>query len=139
VIRAVGVGAAVAAAMFALIAAVAGIDGDAGDEREAASAAAATADAAGRAPTRAEIAVGRELFARMGCGSCHSLAAAGSRGQIGPDLAGIGDHTRSSLVATIVNPPEKAGFNPMPRDFGSRMSAEELDALAAFLIAARDG
>ena len=125
--RAALVGVVVAAAAFALIAVVGGIDSDDGR------------GAAQPAPARAEIAQGRELFARMACGSCHSLAAAGAQGQIGPDLAGIGERTRASLVATITNPPSDGGFAAMPRDFGSRMTAEELDALAAFLIAARDG
>lgn len=132
-IRAAGIGVLVAAAAFGLIAIVVGVD----DEDEPRGAAVTALE---RPATRAGIATGRELFARMACGSCHSLAAAGSRGQIGPDLAGIGEAaTRSSLVATIVNPPAKGGFNAMPRDFGKRMTAEELNALADFLIAARDG
>ncbi len=122
--RAALVGVIVAAAAFALIAVVGGIEGDERNEP---------------APARAEIAQGRELFARMACGSCHTLSAAGSHGQIGPDLAGIGERTRASLVATITNPPSDGGFVAMPTDFGSRMTAEELNALAAFLIAARDG
>jgi mono/diheme cytochrome c family protein len=134
VIRAAAVGALAAVVSFGLIAAVAGI------EDEGAGGSRAVTAAAEPAATRAEIASGRELFARMACGSCHSLAAAGARGRIGPDLSGVlGRHTRESLVATIRNPPSNGDFNAMPRDFGSRMTAEELDALAAFLIAARDG
>ncbi len=134
-IRAAAVGALVAVAAFGLIAAIAGIEDD-----EGAGGGGAAATAAAPAPTRAEISAGRELFARMACGSCHSLAAAGARGRIGPDLSGVlGGYTRESLVATIRNPPSNGDFNAMPRDFGSRMTAEELDALAAFLIAARDG
>jgi mono/diheme cytochrome c family protein len=133
--RAALVGVVVAAAAFALIAVVGGIEGgevDGGGR-------AASAPAAEPAPARAEIAQGRELFARMACGSCHTLATAGSHGQIGPDLAAIGERTRASLVATITNPSSDGGFTAMPTDFGSRMTAEELNALAAFLIAARDG
>jgi cytochrome c oxidase subunit 2 len=78
---------------------------------------------------------GRELFARMGCGSCHRLAAAGSEGRIGPDLdARLAGHTRASLTAKIVAPREGS---TMPADFGRRMSDGELDALVDFLLAAR--
>jgi mono/diheme cytochrome c family protein len=140
VTRVLATGAAAAAIAFGLIAAVAGIEDEAGGEGQATGGRAEDAPAAEPAPTRPEIALGRELFARMACGSCHSLAAAGARGQIGPDLSGVlGAHTRESLVATIENPPSNGDFVAMPRDFGSRMTAEELDALAAFLIAARDG
>lgn len=78
---------------------------------------------------------GPAVFAAMGCGSCHRLAAAGSSGEIGPDLdAVLGRHTAESLRAVIVDPPPSA----MPDTFGRRMSARELDALVAFLLAGRD-
>lgn len=131
--RAATIGALVAVAAFGLIAIVLGVEED--DEPGV-----GAVRAPQPAPARTEIARGRELYARMACGSCHSLAAAGSRGQIGPDLSGVlGAYTRGSLVATIRNPPSDGGFDAMPRDFGSRMTAGELDALAAFLMAARDG
>jgi mono/diheme cytochrome c family protein len=138
VIRQVAVGAVVAAAAFGVIAAVAGIEGGAGEAGEATNAPDTGARGAEPAPPEpAEIAAGRDVFARMGCGSCHALAAAGSRGIVGPDLSQrLGGHTRESVQAVILNPPADG---PMPRDFGSRMSDRELDALAAFLIAARDG
>lgn len=82
---------------------------------------------------------GRVVFARMGCGSCHTLAAAGSAGSIGPNLdERLGRHTRASLVARITSPPSDAStFNVMPTDFGRRMTARELGSLVRFLLAAR--
>jgi cytochrome c2 len=82
---------------------------------------------------------GRAVFVRMGCGSCHTLAAAGSAGSIGPNLdERLGRHTRASLIAQITAPRSDAdGFDMMPTDFGSRMSAGELDSLVRFLLAAR--
>jgi mono/diheme cytochrome c family protein len=82
---------------------------------------------------------GRAVFVRMGCGSCHTLAAAGSAGAIGPNLdERLGRHTRASLIAQITDPPSDAdGFSMMPTDFGSRMSASELDSLVRFLLEAR--
>ena len=81
---------------------------------------------------------GRAVFARMGCGSCHALAAAGSSGQIGPDLdSRLEHHTRATLIAQITSPAGGDGFSAMPDDFGSRMDARELDALVRFLLSAR--
>ena len=113
-------GLAAAAIAFAAVAAVTG-DG----EGEAVSPAAS--------PTA--VADGSELFARMGCGSCHTLAAAGAHGQIGPDLdTRLASHTRASLTAKIVDPGQAS---MMPADFGERMSDAELEALVNYLLAAR--
>jgi cytochrome c oxidase subunit 2 len=80
---------------------------------------------------------GRLVFAEMGCGSCHRLAAAGSNGQIGPVLDQVlPSHTRASLAAKIADPGQGS---IMPQDFGKRMSTEQFEALLDFLIAARDG
>ena len=78
---------------------------------------------------------GRAVFARMGCGGCHALAAASARGEIGPDLdARLPSHTAASLRAQILDPARSGGFATMPTDFGERMSGAELDALVAFLL-----
>jgi hypothetical protein len=70
----------------------------------------------------------------MGCGSCHHLSAAGSAGDIGPDLdLKLPSHTRASLSAKILVP---GVSSLMPSDFGARMSDAELDALVTFLLAA---
>jgi cytochrome c551/c552 len=85
---------------------------------------------------------GRAVFARMGCGSCHRLAAAGSEGEIGPNLdERLAYHTRASLAAKIVDPSQGLGegFSMMPDDFESRMTGDELQALVEFLLAARPG
>jgi mono/diheme cytochrome c family protein len=79
---------------------------------------------------------GLAVFTRMGCGGCHTLAAAGSTGPIGPDLdERLPSHTRESLTALILSPP--AG-SVMPEDFGERMSDAELAALVDFLLAVRE-
>jgi mono/diheme cytochrome c family protein len=99
-------------------------------DRYEATPAAANAPTAAATPGR-----GRAVFARMGCGSCHTLAAAGSHGVIGPSLdEALGNHTRASLQAKISRP----GLGSvMPQDFARRMSAADLDALVDFLAAAR--
>lgn len=83
-------------------------------------------------------AAGSSLFARMGCGGCHRLAAAGSSGGAGPALDGLlPSYDARSLRAKIVDP-YRAGtaddFPAMPQDFGARMSDRELDDLVAFLL-----
>jgi mono/diheme cytochrome c family protein len=84
-----------------------------------------------------EAAQGRLVFARLGCGSCHRLSAAGSRGGIGPSLDdALPHHTRASLLAKIRGP---GAGTIMPQDFARRMSRPQLDALVAFLLAARHG
>jgi cytochrome c551/c552 len=117
-------GLAAAALAFGAVALGVGIDGGSDNPR----ASAAPKDGSGPA-----------VFARMGCGSCHTLAAAGSMGQIGPNLdARLARHTRASLIARITAPPsDPEGFTMMPTDFASRMDARELDALVRFLLAAR--
>jgi cytochrome c2 len=94
--------------------------------------------AAPRMAARVEDDSGRAIFGRMGCGSCHTLAAAGSKGQIGPNLdERLRRHDRASLIARITAPAATESFSAMPTDFGSRMNARELDTLVRFLLAAR--
>ena len=77
---------------------------------------------------------GAAVFARLGCGSCHRLAEAGSRGGIGPDLDGrLAGHTAASLAAVITDPP---AYSMMPADYGARLSDRELEALTSWLLAA---
>jgi mono/diheme cytochrome c family protein len=121
-------------AASATFVAVAALDRDDGPGR--------AAPAAGTAPlVDATPPTGRSVFARMGCGNCHELAAANARGRIGPNLDGVlGTHTRASLRAKILDPypgGSPGDFTVMPEDFGSRMSAAELDALVSYLLAVR--
>jgi mono/diheme cytochrome c family protein len=90
---------------------------------------------AAAAPAAGDVERGRAVFAAMGCGGCHRLAAAGSQGQIGPPLdQALPNHTRESLRAKITDP---GGSSIMPGDFARRLSARDLDALIDFLLAAR--
>ena len=121
---ALGAGLAAAALAFAVVALGVGIQGDSDDP---------TATAA-----RPEQDSGRAIFTRMGCGSCHTLAAAGSTGEMGPDLdSALEHHTRATLIAQITAPASSGAFSGMPTDFASRMNARELDTLVDFLLASR--
>jgi mono/diheme cytochrome c family protein len=91
---------------------------------------------------RAGVVEGRSVFARFGCGTCHTLHAARARGPIGPNLdEALPRYDRDALAAKIVEPyPDGAPreFAQMPTDFGERMTDRELDALVAFLLAAAE-
>ncbi len=67
----------------------------------------------------------KALF-KSNCGSCHTLAKAGTSGQVGPNLTKIGLDTKS------VEAMMKAGPGVMP-DFSKSLSVAEFRAVAAFV------
>jgi mono/diheme cytochrome c family protein len=138
---AAGVAAAVVVFAAVLLATSGGGGGRAGGANSAGGGAAGSAStSAAAAPTASsphDVAAGRLVFAEMGCGSCHRLAAAGSSGPIGPVLDGVlPRHTRASLLAKIRDP---GAGSIMPGDFARRMTPAQLGALVDFLLAARSG
>jgi mono/diheme cytochrome c family protein len=128
-------GLAAAVAVFGVVALT--TDGGGRSSSERGQGAAAPAEPAAAVPVPAgAVAEGRLLFVRMGCGSCHRLAAVGSTSEFGPDLdARLPSHTRESLTRQILAP-QAPGFG-MPTDFGERMTDAELQALVSFLLATR--
>jgi cbb3-type cytochrome c oxidase subunit III len=84
---------------------------------------------------------GRELFIPK-CGSCHTLADAGTKGQIGPNLDdafrqsrtdGLGEGTIASVVrGQIAYPVEEptTGLTGMPKDI---VTGKDADAVAAYV------
>jgi cytochrome c551/c552 len=110
-------------------------------------------DADGPAGTPTEVtspagdaAAGKSIFAEQGWGSCHTFAAAGSTGTIGPNLdEAVGrdaDRARKPLAEfvreSIVEPDAfiAAGFKPgiMPKTFAESLDRQQLADLVAFLI-----
>jgi mono/diheme cytochrome c family protein len=69
---------------------------------------------------------GASVFATAGCGSCHTLKAAGATGSIGPDL----DQVRpgASTVRSIV----QSGAGAMP-SFAGKLSAAQIAAVARYV------
>lgn len=72
------------------------------------------------------------------CASCHTLAAAGATGTVGPDLGKVlGNQTPAQIRQDIVSP--NALITPgypkdvMPQDFGKTLSPAELTALVNYL------
>lgn len=72
---------------------------------------------------------GGDVFASAGCGSCHTLEAAGTAGTIGPDL----DQRQPAydrIVEQVTN-----GGGGMPA-FGDSLSEDEIRDVAAFVFTA---
>ena len=69
---------------------------------------------------------GESLFASAGCGGCHTLAAAGSSGNVGPNL----DEARPSLELAIDRVTNGRGGMP---SFKGQLSEEQIRAVATFV------
>jgi len=83
---------------------------------------------------------GFAVWREQGCGACHTLAAAGATGTIGPDLASaLKGVPPATIERDIVAPgaTAAAGYaaGAMPEDYAGRIDAGELDALVAYLAA----
>jgi mono/diheme cytochrome c family protein len=77
-------------------------------------------------PAAANVAAGEKVFKTAGCGSCHTLEAAGADGQIGPNL----DSARPDFEA--VRAKVEAGGGGMP-SFSGQLSADQIRDVAAFV------
>jgi cytochrome c oxidase subunit II len=99
---------------------------------------------------------GKAIFTSNGCDSCHTLAAAGAKGQIGPDLDKLpaeaqtaGQPLEQFIRTSIVDPnayiepkcPNGSKCPPgvMPPDFGQKIKKSDLDTLVQYLITSSKG
>jgi mono/diheme cytochrome c family protein len=80
------------------------------------------------APAQGDASAGKAVFASAGCGSCHTLKAAGSTGTIGPNL----DDLKPPLD-TVVHQVEVGG-GPMPA-FKGQLSDKQIQDVAAYVVA----
>ena len=76
-----------------------------------------------------------------GCGNCHTLAEAGTKGAVGPDLDKVLQGKSADFVhESIVDPNAEIapGYQPnvMPQDFEQKLSSAQIDALVAYLVKA---
>ncbi len=83
-------------------------------------------------PAAAAGATGPQAWSQAGCGGCHTLAAAGSTGNVGPNLDYL--HPSSAAVASQVT----YGGGGMP-SFGGSLSAAEIQALATWVSSVAGG
>src|SRR3954452_5809968 len=72
---------------------------------------------------------GKKVF-QGNCGSCHTLSAAGTSGQVGPNLDSV------SLSAAQIESIVRGGRGAMPA-FDGRLSSKEISAVAAFVAGSR--
>jgi cytochrome c2 len=96
----------------------------------------------------ADVAAGKDAFNANGCGACHTLAAAGSNGKVGPDLDKLKSYASSAnkpledfIHESIVDPGayvEKGYPNGVMPDF-SKLPGSTVDALVAFLAQSAKG
>ncbi len=83
-------------------------------------------------------AAGKAVFASQGCGGCHVFTAAGTNGQIGPNLdEALKGKDAAFIRESIVEPNAEIaqGYQPnvMPQDFGQKLSEKQQNDLVAFL------
>jgi mono/diheme cytochrome c family protein len=99
-------------------------------------------------------AVGKQIFTGVGgCGSCHTLSAAGTTGTVGPNLNALKEacatpasqqargNTLQKCIETAITDPYKylpAGYKSgiMPNTFNKTLSPTQIQALVAFLSSA---
>jgi cytochrome c oxidase subunit II len=72
------------------------------------------------------------------CATCHTLADAGAKGQIGPDLDKVLKGKDAAFIKESILEPDKEiapGFQAgvMPPNFGDTLSAQQVDALVKYL------
>lgn len=95
-------------------------------------------------------ATGKAIFTANGCNSCHTLAAAGATGKVGPDLDQLpaeaqraGQPLEQFIRTSIVDPNAYVapGFpkGTMPQNFGTQIKKSDLDTLVQYLIQSSKG
>jgi mono/diheme cytochrome c family protein len=85
-----------------------------------------------------DAAAGKAVFTSAGCGSCHTLAAAGASGNVGPNLDEVlKGKDEQFIYDSIVNPDAQIaeGFQAgiMPKTYGEQLDDKQLGDLVAFL------
>jgi mono/diheme cytochrome c family protein len=81
---------------------------------------------------------GGQVFGENGCGSCHTMKAAGSTGTTGPDLDQVlAGQSPDEIEKSITDPDAKItpGYPPgvMPTTFGQSIDPKDLQTLVEFL------
>lgn len=74
----------------------------------------------------------------LGCGGCHTLAAAGTTGQVGPNLDEIAPDDKTAALAEMIVKPNAeivTGYQAdvMPKDYAKTLTPAQVTALAAYI------
>jgi len=85
---------------------------------------------------------GKGVFLSAGCGACHTLAAAGTKATVGPNLdTTLKGKSRAFVRESILDPNATigAGYQAavMPTSYRSQLTSRQVDALVAFLLSDR--
>jgi cytochrome c553 len=137
-VRPATVAAGVLACAAAAMVAAALASGGGGDDGRAAAPATPEPAAASATPESASARDGKAVWVANGCGSCHTFAPAGAKGEIGPDLAVTLKGVPVSYIRDSIVAPSKAAaagytVGMMPDDYATRIPPAELDALVEFI------
>jgi mono/diheme cytochrome c family protein len=84
-------------------------------------------------PSAETVALGKKVYDKNGCATCHSIA--GKGGMAGPDLSHTGDpanHTAAWLSTQVANPKSHTPDSTMP-PFAASIKGQELTAIGAYL------
>jgi mono/diheme cytochrome c family protein len=108
------------------------------DAADVATYVASVAGVPGIMPPTAPGGPGGQVFAANGCGACHTLAAAGTSGQTGPNLDEVlPQQTPGEIETDIVDPSADIaqGFSDgiMPQDYETKIAPADLKLLVQFL------
>jgi cytochrome c oxidase subunit 2 len=84
-----------------------------------------------------DMAKGKQLFVQN-CGSCHTLADAGTNGTTGPDLDKALKGKTPTFIKQSIEQPNAAiapGYSPgiMPQNYAQTLKPAQLDALVKYL------
>jgi mono/diheme cytochrome c family protein len=75
---------------------------------------------------------GESIFAAQGCGTCHTLSAAGASGTVGPNL----DDAKPDEALVIDRVTNGAGVMP---SFSDKLSEQEIADVAAYVVQSTSG
>jgi mono/diheme cytochrome c family protein len=79
-----------------------------------------------------DAAAGKAVFASAGCGSCHTLAAAGSSGNVGPNL----DDAKPNLERVALRVTKGQGNMP---PFAENLTAQQIADVAQYVVESTGG
>jgi mono/diheme cytochrome c family protein len=79
-----------------------------------------------------DAAAGKDLYASNGCGSCHTLADAGSSGAVGPNL----DQAKPGYELAVTRLTNGKGGMPA---FGEQLEPQQIADLAQYLVESTGG
>lgn len=81
---------------------------------------------------KGDAAAGKALFASQGCTGCHTLAAAGSTGNVGPNL----DQAKPAFERVVSRVTKGQGAMP---PFGDRLKPQQIADLAQYVVQSTSG